>query len=752
MAQVTATINFYAYISGSWVLLNDTVGANPLRISWGISDNNPVSRVADIGGFSRLALDNSTGLYSPDGPSVLTGWKKGIPLKMSITYDGETKDYRYYISDIDAKSNNKQKKAFVTCVDWLDYAERHPVINPGIQTNENGYATLNRLLTLIEKDPQDTDFDEGEETFPTTFDTVTSATKAYDEFVKVALSELGWIYQLHDETLVFESSSSRHGWRTADPIPLQTSDSGLLLKEDGDQLLLETGDSLVLNETETVTFDGDIIMDFDAPYGEHMINRMTVYANPRRLSASAEILFQLDEEVVIGSGQTVVIKGTYADPNGGLPINAQDMITPVVTTDYTMFTATGGGGSNISASLTLVSVTYGTEGFTHYVKNTNSSKGYLNKYNCRGTGIFQYNPIEHAASNSASITEYETESESLNQKYKNDLYSGSVFVESMVDEHNQPRTVLNSITFSANRSSRNMMACLYTDIGNLKYISIPEAGIAGNYYIQGIELELRGGNIMCKWIVILALSLQAGLSPLAVEFSGFATVDAIDYGVLPAVYSDNTPQYITLTAWVKTPDGGSISGFVTNNGGIRFALFRPGGTPKLYLYSNLFDSGPGEWYSDAVTINSNQRYLVSMTLDMSSPANDPIIYLDGVAQPITETLTPGGSAFSRNGVPFMIGNRKTSTEDYDAGFEGRMFDVRVYNRILTAAELLTLYNNGTPDETLVTDGLVFQAFSVRTGNLSDYVDQTLTSTLTLRDNIFGAVGVPNGSPTGRTAP
>jgi hypothetical protein len=979
-----ASTNVYAYISGAWVLLHDISGAVPTSGSWGMGDNNPLTRVANTGVIT-VTLNNSTGIYSPGGVNALAGWKKGVPLKMVITFEGESKEFKYYISDIDAKSNVRDKQAVVTALDWLDFAARHPIVNPGIQTNKRGDEVLTTLLGLVEVDPDATEFDIGVETFPTAFDTVTSHTKAFTEAAKVALSELGYVYLKKDGTLVFESSSHRGGWNAVDTIPVATENSGFLLKEDGGYLLLETGGKIVLNQSTTTAFSGSNVTDYDAPYGKHVINRLTVYANPRKLSAAPEILFTLNEPISIGSGQTITIKGTYANPSGGLPINAisSTMIAPVASStdtftksllhfnganasttftddsgktwtaisgakidtalswqggasglfngstdyiqtpshadfnfgsgdftvdwweyrtdaanakcsitrnpaggafasfqfgysdgtnlraymssngtghditagggaslgvislnqwvhlavvrsgttfycfkngaltsswtsaaalftdtsvmvigvsagtgfyagridefrvskgvarwtaafapstyqysytfaiggDYQMNTAADGSGSDITSYL-AVSAVYGTEGFTHQVVNNYSGTGYITKYNCRGTGIYIDNPIEHAATNAASIAEFKTESDSINQAYKNDLSSGSVFAESVVDEHNQPRTVLNSITFCANRSGANMIAFLYAEIGSLHYISMDDEGLSGNYYIQGIEFRMLGGIIMCKWIVSLALSLLAGcgLSSIAVETGGYATGDAVNFGYLPKVYSNNTPETISMSAWIYadsfpanvTQEQSNIMGFTSDSGGIRmrFKYLNPG---CVSVYHNIFNTFPGQWHANTA-ISAGSWYLVTFTMDISSTANYPVIYINAVSQAITEDVTPAGSKFDKLGIPIVIGAHKTATIDYIWGFDGKIFDPRIYNRILTAAEVTTLYNGGTPDEALVTDGLVFQGFAVRTGSLASYIDQPLTAALTLRDNIYGSVGVVHSSPIGRVAP
>jgi len=762
MGQFNFVVKIYAYISAAWVELNDV---SPSKMLWGMPGNSPLDRLAGTGEIT-FALDNSTGLYTPGGPSMLTGWKRGLPIKLVVSFEKELFAYRFYISDIRIRPNSKDKKAYVTALDWMDYAGRHPIVNPGVQTSKRGDQVLTTLMGEIEIQPQASSFNTGVETFPTAFDTVTSHTKAYNEFAKVGLSELGYVYLKKDrtngETLVFEAADARPGWRPVDTDTMTTYEvvpnPGFLIKSDNFYLLKESdGGRIILDEriTNNYTFDGTLdgsmITDFEAPYGEHVINRMTVYANPRRLSASPEILFQLDKEIVVGSGQTVQIKGTYADPKGGLPINGQSMVTPVITTDYTMFTATGGGGSNISSDLVIVTG-YGTEGFTHSVTNNNASVGYINKFNCRGTGIYIYNPIEHMATDAASIAEYGTESESLNQKYKNDLYSGSLFVESVVDEFAQPRTTLDSISFCANKSEICMMAFLFTDIGDLRYISIPEAGIAGNYYIQGIEVEMKGNIIMVTWITKVVLSLLVGLSPIAGEFAGGTAVDAIDFGYQPK--ATNLSE-ISVSAWIYQDTDPAINvnyavlGMNTDYGGWYLATQQ---NKNVVFYQKGTPGNNGKWSSPDNAFSLSSWTHILITRVNSGPTSQPIIYVNGSAVTVTEDIAQIGSNPTEISAKIVVGNANTKFLVYTWPFDGKIYDPRIYNRILSSAEATTLYNSGTPDETLVTSGLVFQGMNVRTDNLTDYVDQTLTSADKVRDNIYGAVGTPHGAPIGRAAP
>jgi hypothetical protein len=534
---------------------------------------------------------------------------------------------------------------------------------------------------------------------------------------------------------------------------------GFLLLEDGSYLLLEDGGKLILGEeiTNNYTFDGTMdggdISDFDAVYGEHVINRMTVYAYPRRLSASNEILFQLDKEVIVPPRTSYTLRGTYADPNGGLSITGQSMVAPVATTDYTMFSATGGGGSDITASLN-VSITYGAEGFTAILTNTSTSlTGYVNKFNTRGIGIYKYNPIKDVAEDSDLIDDMGIEHEVLNQKYKTTLYSSSIFIKTVIEDYKNPVVVLNSITFFANKSSSNMLAFLYNDVGDMVYIDVPDIGIQGNHYIQGVEITINGGVAMCKWILIAALSLQmsCGLSPLTIEFRGGAFEDVINYGTLEYTGGLSAQSY-SFWVYIDTFPGAADLDI------IYYRYLYPTAV-SISLYNSRmrmayeFTTTAGVWESNANPFGVGAWHHIVVSYNSNGTTNDPIFYVDGSSITVNELQAPVGTAKILSGAITYIGNViNTTTGLFTYGLDGKIFDPRVYNRILSAAEVTTLYNGGTPDETLVTSGLVFQGFNVKTNELASYTDQTLTSALKIRDNAYGAIGTPAGSPIGRSAP
>lgn len=740
-----------AELNGVWTDLTD-YWVEDLTGSWGIQGNGPLDLLAETG-VLRVVLNNMDQRFDPESATALAGWGKGIRMKLEIDYDGETYVHAGTIGDISVPiSEDLVDKAFVTIMDWMEYAAKQPIVNPGILTNQRGDDVIRTVLGLMPIQPAASDLDVGISIFPTTFDTVTSKTKAYSEFSKVTLSEPGYIYLRKDktlgETLVFESAHARHGWRALDLLPLAAVESGFLLKEDGGYLLKEDGGRIILDQATQLTMDNTMLA-VDSDYGKDVINYFTVRANPRRYDTSVQILFKLDQPLPISTGQTIRIKGNYADPAGGSPISGNNMIVPTTPTDYKAWTNSNGTGIDISASIVLDSTPFGGDGFTHAVRNNQTYPGWITQYNVRGFGIYNYNPIEHVEQNGPSIDSVGNASLDMDQKYQVSLEVGRVFAAQVIEDKSKPRTDVNKITFLANESATMMMAALNFGPGNLIRAINTRRNIDSYFYIQGVsEFKVTpGGLIMCTFLVKKVLSLLLGLSTVAVEFGGFSSVDAIDFGYLPATSNLTTR---TFSAWIYPKSTGSPQDIITIFGEEAGMLVRNATGGNLEVRSKMFGN-LDLWTANAV-FTANNWYHVVVTYDVRNYPASPIAYVNGALVAwSSSSITGGGAMLDETGISTIIGNENTSFKPYtDRAFNGIIKDARIYDRILSAAEVTTLYNSGVPNAALVTEGLVFQAFAVRTKELSQYVNITLTDALKVLDNMFGAVGTPHGAPIGRS--
>ena len=144
----------------------------------------------------------------------------------------------------------------------------------------------------------------------------------------------------------------------------------------------------------------------------------------------------------------------------------------------------------------------------------------------------------------------------------------------------------------------------------------------------------------------------------------------------------------------------------------------------------------GAWDTSSV-LSSSTLYFAAATFDFGSVSNVPVIYLNGSSVSISATITPVAT-----GTRPADGNITSSVVTANRGIIGTIYNTLVYNRILSATEILDAYNSKLAIPSW--RGLIFapQLWSVQDGAV-------LGSSNIVRDLVSGAAGVPSGSPVGR---
>lgn len=219
----------------------------------------------------------------------------------------------------------------------------------------------------------------------------------------------------------------------------------------------------------------------------------------------------------------------------------------------------------------------------------------------------------------------------------------------------------------------------------------------------------------------------------------------------PAVGAWNGLSQKTVSIWIKhddLTDDGTL--FVIHGTGTNetFSLFFVAGSAQKLELAVQTSGVVGEWKTTSnVITNTAVWYMVSVSYDNGSLANDPVIYINGASVALTEAATPTGTIYTGTSADLYIG-------DYTATYNpnGQVADLRVYNTILSAADILAIYNAGAFSAAYDTN-LVFHAPLTNAKNLggSDFNGYTLTSSTTLVDRINCAVGTPSGSPLGSSS-
>ena len=97
-----------------------------------------------------------------------------------------------------------------------------------------------------------------------------------------------------------------------------------------------------------------------------------------------------------------------------------------------------------------------------------------------------------------------------------------------------------------------------------------------------------------------------------------------------------------------------------------------------------FNTTVGLWRMPTNTLTVGVWYHVAIShSDRTSTSVDPVMYLDGVSQTVTEVTTPAGTTPSDAAASVSVGGGQ-------GNYDGRLADVRVFNRVLTAQEVAVL--------------------------------------------------------------
>jgi len=136
-----------------------------------------------------------------------------------------------------------------------------------------------------------------------------------------------------------------------------------------------------------------------------------------------------------------------------------------------------------------------------------------------------------------------------------------------------------------------------------------------------------------------------------------------------------------------------------------------------YLYGRVWNVAPGEWSFPDPPLN--EWHNVTVTYDATVDTNDPLMYLDGVSQTVTEEEIPDGTATNDTAGEYVIGNRGAQSRTWDGG----LCEFAIWDAILTPGEVAALGKGFSP--LFFPTSLTFYAPLVR--NLFDYMG---TGTLT----------------------
>jgi hypothetical protein len=153
----------------------------------------------------------------------------------------------------------------------------------------------------------------------------------------------------------------------------------------------------------------------------------------------------------------------------------------------------------------------------------------------------------------------------------------------------------------------------------------------------------------------------------------------------------------TITAWIFNLDfGDGAQGYVVSKeaaGGQDLGWHvqlrgagGPGPRENFWMWQG-WTSTNGVWKSPDGSIATGEWYHLAAVYDGSSTANDAVLYINGESVTVTETSAPSGTIDDDSAQDCLIGN----VGDLFREFGGTIADLRIYNRLLSAAEIATIH-------------------------------------------------------------
>lgn len=142
----------------------------------------------------------------------------------------------------------------------------------------------------------------------------------------------------------------------------------------------------------------------------------------------------------------------------------------------------------------------------------------------------------------------------------------------------------------------------------------------------------------------------------------------------------------TITAWIYLDSADAVM-ICAKRGAGRENFALSSGATRLWYYI-VCETAAGSWASPADSITIGAWYHVAVTCNRgATPPATPVFYINGTLVATTVGQVPEGTAVSNAGDPFGLGYIPGSTYCLDGAIE----DLRVYNRILSAKEIATIY-------------------------------------------------------------
>lgn len=306
-------------------------------------ERNPV-------GTADITLDNYDGRYDPLNTSspIYPNLMPGREMRIRVNDGADTWNvFRGKIDSLSPVRQGNQRRLKIKLVDGWAFLKGSQGVRKAVQTGLTTDTAIGYILTLIGwLAGWGSDLAMGSDTLAYWW---TEGKNAADAILDLVENEFGRFHISGNGQAVFRG-------RNAD-----------------------------FNSTASFTLDQSVLLkDPVLPYPwESIRNIIRLRLFPRVLQATGE-LWRMRGTPSIAPGDTLTVYAEFRYSNRITP--AQNLIAPVVTTDYTMNSAADGSGTNLSANFSVTMTGYG-ETAKLVVTNNGTTAGYITLLKIRGDAL-----------------------------------------------------------------------------------------------------------------------------------------------------------------------------------------------------------------------------------------------------------------------------------------------------------------------------------------------------------------------------
>ncbi len=505
---------------GVWTdVTHDVLQAPGISGKQGMPDNAPTTRVAEPGTFSfTLRNDESctagiNNYYTPGNVNCIAGFKSGIAVRLRLKYaflPPQTIMYGKIPADgIQLTTGIFTGRVLVEVRDYMEILSNHEMYLPPFTENKSMPEIMALIIANNPVAPLGTEYNAGENTFATVFDTVRPKTMAITELNKLAISEFGYAYTkpeyksgmldtpISDELLVSDGELTRSNEVSLAQISNIDLTESFLLQENGETLLQENAEEILIDiaaTQEDAIFD-DSMGVIETSHARNYYNKVRAIIAPRRVDAVATtVLYSNPKPFFIASGETKIIKANFRDPeNLATNVTCAELTVPVSGTDYKFTENEDGSGADRTVNSGF-SYVLGAEGIEYTF--TPTVDGWVFILQARGKGVYLFDKTEATVEDSALIATDGERMLTLDMKYRDSPIEADIIAPIWLSKYKQKDTLGEKASFVANRSEFLMMAFIALQVGDKVWIRNTRAAIDAAYFINGKEFNITEGGII----------------------------------------------------------------------------------------------------------------------------------------------------------------------------------------------------------------------------------------------------------------